>query len=384
MIKSEQKIFSIVMPIYNVETYLREAIDSVINQSFSFEDNVGLILVNDCSTDKCGEICEEYEQKYPHNIKHLKLKTNGGLSNARNAGLEIASGEYINFLDGDDYFQKDVLKNVNKSFQTNIVDVVVLSVRYFERNTGDHPRYSIFEKNSQLVDMDVTPDKFYIAVNSVFYKHRRIKNFKFNPNILVKDFLFNTLFFKKIRRFYFLYEENSIYMYRQRLKSGSLIDKIVEMNNSKWFYDDLKLLCDEIVKFYENYISLPNCVNEMLLYEVAHRFKRPNFPKFEDVDKVYNLYSKILNNCSEKSIITNTNFGLKHKLAMLYIRNEYIGIHNEMVWKNGKQKLVGTSLILQNLGNHPLFLVYAEYCNDGMKVSALLIDAISPNTFLYL
>jgi len=90
-------LFSIIVPIYNVELYLKECLDSILSQTFNdFE----LILVNDGSTDKSGDIAKEYKNKY-NNIKLID-KENGGLSSARNAGIKKAIGDYILFIDSDD------------------------------------------------------------------------------------------------------------------------------------------------------------------------------------------------------------------------------------------------------------------------------------------
>lgn len=93
---------SIIVPVYNVEKYLRKCIDSILNQTFKdFE----LILIDDGSTDESGKICDEYNLK-DNRIKVIH-KENGGLSSARNAGLDIAQGEYIGFVDSDDWIESD-------------------------------------------------------------------------------------------------------------------------------------------------------------------------------------------------------------------------------------------------------------------------------------
>ena len=79
--------FSVIIPIYNVEKYLEEAIKSIINQSIGFEDNIQLILVNDGSTDNSEEICMKYEKEFPDNIIYIKQKNNG-VSVARNTGMK--------------------------------------------------------------------------------------------------------------------------------------------------------------------------------------------------------------------------------------------------------------------------------------------------------
>lgn len=93
------KLFSIIIPVFKVERYLRECVDSVLSQSFR---KIEIILVDDGSPDKCPQICDEYAQK-DNRIKVIH-KENGGLSDARNAGIKIAQGEYVIFLDSDDYY----------------------------------------------------------------------------------------------------------------------------------------------------------------------------------------------------------------------------------------------------------------------------------------
>jgi len=97
-------LVSIIIPVYNVESYINQCIDSVIQQTYK---NVEIILVDDGSDDSCPRICDEYARKDPR-IRVIH-KPNGGASDARNAGLAIAKGEYIYFLDSDDYIEKDAI-----------------------------------------------------------------------------------------------------------------------------------------------------------------------------------------------------------------------------------------------------------------------------------
>lgn len=94
---------SIIVPVFNVESYLRKCVDSLINQTFA---DIEIILVDDGSTDNSANICDEYSLK----DKRIKVihKENGGLSDARNAGLEVCKGEYIGFVDGDDYVSESM------------------------------------------------------------------------------------------------------------------------------------------------------------------------------------------------------------------------------------------------------------------------------------
>ena len=114
----EKALISIIIPVYKVEKYLEKCIQSLINQTY---ENLQIILVDDGSPDNCGKICDEYAKK-DHRIEVIH-KSNGGLSDARNKGLEIAKGEYIGFIDSDDYIESDmyeVLYNLLKQYNADV------------------------------------------------------------------------------------------------------------------------------------------------------------------------------------------------------------------------------------------------------------------------
>src|SRR5574344_1753548 len=103
--------FSIIIAVYNVEKYIRETIESIINQTMEFEKNVEIVLINDGSSDNSELICKEYGNKYANNIKYI-YKKNGGVSSARNLGIKYAKGKYFNFLDSDDLLHPNTLDAV--------------------------------------------------------------------------------------------------------------------------------------------------------------------------------------------------------------------------------------------------------------------------------
>ena len=114
----EKALISVIIPVYKVEKYVERCIQSVINQTY---ENLQIILVDDGSPDNCGKICDEYAKK-DHRIEVIH-KSNGGLSDARNKGLEIAKGEYIGFVDSDDYIEADmyeVLYNLLKQYNADV------------------------------------------------------------------------------------------------------------------------------------------------------------------------------------------------------------------------------------------------------------------------
>lgn len=129
---------SIIVPIYKVEPYLRKCVDSLLNQDLPKED-YEIILVDDGSPDRCGEICDEYAGRYS-NIKVVH-RGNGGLSAARNSGIEVAQGKYMQFVDSDDYLEPNVLKALVEKMERDNLDIL----RFNYQNVNE--KYEVFEPN---------------------------------------------------------------------------------------------------------------------------------------------------------------------------------------------------------------------------------------------
>lgn len=164
----EPKI-SVIIPIYQVEKYLERAIQSVLDQTYP---NLEIVLVDDGSKDRCGEICDQFAEQFPQ-IKVLH-KENGGLSDARNAGLEIASGEWIAFLDSDDYYAKDFLSTLYIAAMETDSQVAICAykvVKDFEQldeeEPGDFlPDYQVYSREELLWNMydSIHPQATYFIV----------------------------------------------------------------------------------------------------------------------------------------------------------------------------------------------------------------------------
>lgn len=127
---------SIIVPVYNVEQYLRKCVESLLNQDVC---NYEIILVDDGSTDNCPQICDEYALSHK-NIRVIHRK-NGGLSAARNSGIETAKGEYIMFVDSDDYIESNVLSGLMMQIDRDNLDVL----RFKYQNVNE--KYEVFNPN---------------------------------------------------------------------------------------------------------------------------------------------------------------------------------------------------------------------------------------------
>ncbi|KAF2336456.1 glycosyltransferase family 2 protein [Flavobacterium daemonense] len=163
-IEKNKLLFSIIVPVYNVEDYLPQCLDSILCQTFSdFE----LILVNDGSTDSSLEICQKYQQNF-HQIK-LVNKENGGLSDARNTGLKAAKGEYVIFTDSDDYWQeKEVLEDLSNLISQRNPDIIIHEESRFFTENDSHCKYNqrfIKNKNGNFEDeiLNLVYHDLYVA-----------------------------------------------------------------------------------------------------------------------------------------------------------------------------------------------------------------------------
>lgn len=148
-------LFSVIIPIYNVEKYINDCIDSVLQQDYK---NIEIILINDGSKDNSQLICEK-KVKEDSRIRLIN-KQNGGLSSARNVGLDNSTGDYILFLDGDDYWDdREALSKINNSLKESKADIVTFGLKKMFEDTGeiestkyifDRQKIDLHSKNNTL------------------------------------------------------------------------------------------------------------------------------------------------------------------------------------------------------------------------------------------
>lgn len=286
---------SVIIPVYNTEKYLHKCIDSILNQSFyDFE----LILIDDGSTDNCPIICDEFS-KTDKRIKVIHQKKQG-VSSARNKGIEIATGEYIYFIDSDDFIESKLLEICLKKIEN--FDILVFNYNLINEK-GNIYKFNKYPSNTYLTE----EDKFYFLINILLntqigafvwnklYKRQIIidNNITFNSNLTFsEDLLFNLI--------YLLHTSNincinqSFYNYRKKTSSIFNID----------FYEEYNIY-NEIGKFYYNYCKKNNrnfyIENFSIFYYILIKFIitiSENF-KFRDYFKA----KKLLNNVEDKEFL---------------------------------------------------------------------------------
>lgn len=174
---------SIVVPIYNMEKYLKKCVDSILAQTYA---NLEIILVDDGSTDSCGEICDEYAEK-DGRIRVIH-KENGGLSDARNAGIEAATGEYMGFVDSDDYIVRDMYMALHDALVRNSASIAVCG-------------YEKIYPNKQA--KKITVEEEFCASGKEILNKRLLNEWEFwviACNKLYKRYLFDSVRYPKSKR----------------------------------------------------------------------------------------------------------------------------------------------------------------------------------------
>ena len=239
-------LISVIVPIYNVEKYLSKCVYSLINQTYK---NLEIILVDDGSPDKCPEICDDYAKR-DERIKVVHKK-NGGLSDARNAGMEVATGEYISFIDSDDYISLDFFETLLNTMTAENSDIVECSVvKFYEDEHFDEysddlsvTHYSTVDGLSALI----SENPFHQHVWNKLYKTEMVADVPYAVGKLNEDEFWTYQIFgraKKVTKInktmYYYFQRNSSIMgvgYNLRrldaLEGKSNRQKYIEKNYPK-------------------------------------------------------------------------------------------------------------------------------------------------------
>lgn len=232
--KKQDCFFSVVMPVYNVEKYLVQSIESVLNQTFSdFE----LLLIDDCSPDASPRICDQYSAK-DSRVHVLHLEKNAGVSNARNVGMAMAKGQYLFFMDSDDYVDSDLFEKVYGSLKKNPAEIVFFGMteehfdskgQHFESVVFQLPtRYFTKQKSLRKYMIELEKATLYGYACNKFYclEYLRKLGLEYKEYALNEDILFNVAYCMDIERMNIL--EAPAYHYRKNMDDSSRSSKFVK------------------------------------------------------------------------------------------------------------------------------------------------------------
>lgn len=234
------KKISVIVPVYKVEKYLARCVDSIINQTYK---NLEIILVDDGSPDNCGAICDEYAKR-DERIKVIHKK-NGGLSSARNAGLDIATGDYIAFVDSDDRLAPDAYENLLKALDGKS-DAIANFMYEREIESGETFPSVVPHKNDEIISAESYVSELMMHVGDVsactkLFPRRVIGDLRFPIGVLNEDLLFMLEISDRIKEIAFVGKVGYYYFVREQSISSGYGKAIVDMQkNSLWALDFVK------------------------------------------------------------------------------------------------------------------------------------------------
>ena len=236
-------MFSIIIPVYNVEKYLHECLDSVLGQIYS---NYEIVLVDDGSTDLSGKICDEYSEKC--NFISVVHQNNQGLSSARNVGINAAKGEYLVFLDSDDFIQKDGLEILSNIIEKENPDIIINNY------------YSVEDGNPKLLSKPWNLSKAYSGSGEVLTACSSVNNIVLTAWCIVAKRAFllenNLMFYPGIKHEDELWTPQVIIKSAKTVLNGKAFycyrteraGSIVRVPDIKKLFDKLFII-DELIKF---------------------------------------------------------------------------------------------------------------------------------------
>jgi len=312
-------LISCIIPIYNVEAYLYDAINSVITQTIGFEETVQLILINDGSPDNSADICREYLEKYPNNVVYI-AQENRGVSAARNAGLDIASAKYITFLDADDtfsdnYFDVGIKLLLEHSESIDVVSFQVVSIK--GSHELEHPLNYKFTKGTRIIDLHTEPNSIQTRVASAIFTQASIGDIRFPLGIKYAE---DTYFVWQVLQAKLKYcvTSDAKYMYRRDNENAATFDP----KSFKGMYQQTVLwekYCKDSIRIFGRVIPY---VQKVILYIIQWMTGEPQFEI--DVDKIRAHCKAVLTYFDDQMIIQHSKFNIWQKLHLLKLKGSPI------------------------------------------------------------
>lgn len=307
---------SLIIPVYNVEKYLRECIDSVVNQNY---DKLEIIIINDGSTDNSEEIIQEYLKKY-QNIKYIKQE-NKGLSEARNVGIKYATGKYMMFLDSDDYLEIGCIKKICQKIKEKDSDIIIYGYKNIYEDLENIKGNKIVYKNideNKIYNGKYVSEKILLneiggfACNKIFKKEYLEKNkLIFEPNRYIEDFypVFKQIY--NCGKIVFINE--AFYNYRQRATS------ITNNKNEKLLNDYIYSIEQILYYIKKNNINYNKSILDTFKMNSFNAILDMFYNSYKDNKLYKTFYNKGYNKYEPtfKELTNNKYLEKKSKLSML-------------------------------------------------------------------
>lgn len=280
------KKISIIVPIYNVEQYLKKCIESIINQTYK---NIEIILINDGSKDNSGKIADEYSKNDDRII--VMHKENGGLSDARNCALDIATGDYITFVDSDDYIDIKFCKILHDVIVSKNADMVICEMQHVykdedELQNSDKINIEEYSGDEAIIKYSDTDN---VVACAKLYKSELFCNLRYELGKIHEDeFMFHKIFYKCKK---IIHIDSKLYAYRQRENS------ITKAAYSIKRLDALYALEDRLQFSIDNKLTdLYNKTEMIYLYLLRKNLYKLSVSNIENRERIIEeFYSKLIN-----------------------------------------------------------------------------------------
>ena len=257
----ENQLISIIVPVYNVEEYLKQCLDSILEQTFS---DYEVILVNDGSTDNSGLICQEYAEK-DSRIRYFE-KENGGLSDARNYGIEQAQGKYLTFVDSDDFLDKMHLNVLYTALVSNNVDISIVNYANYQTSNATfylHTFGEYYEKNyssEELLDNLAILERNDLSFSTIWgklYKRSVFSFLRFPKGVIGEDVALIYKIYTQVDKI--VYAHKDTYIYREN-DSGITKSKIyplvtAQLNHIAERLALLSIMGYDVTRHFDRYIT---------------------------------------------------------------------------------------------------------------------------------
>lgn len=300
-------LISVIVPVYNVERYLHECVDSILAQTYI---SLEIILIDDGSSDSSGEICDDYAKK--DNRVIVIHKENGGLSSARNAGIDVVGGEYVTFIDSDDYIEKDmifVLYNNLIKYDANI-SVCSYYASYVTSNEALIDTNEILVLNKeQAIEQCLKGEALTVSACFKLYEKYIFDKIRYPVGKYCEDAFVIVDVLSRAEKV--VVETTPKYYYRQR--KGSI------MHNFKRAEDEIEARKHIFEKLEADYPNLHKAGKIQLLRATYRIFTEIiNSKNYRDIPQYREIFSTIRKN--HKFIAENIGLNLKGKVVFWTLR----------------------------------------------------------------
>lgn len=322
-------MISVIVPVYNVEKYLKRCVQSIIQQTYG---ELEIILVDDGSTDSSAELCEKLKSRDERIV--VIHKKNGGLSSARNAGLDIAHGEYIGFVDSDDWIEPDMYESLLRSIEQMHADVAVTGIcRIYE----DGKKFEVFtraetefyEGTAQIVKCYLQQNSFSTAACDKLFRSELFEQRRFPVGKLYEDAPVIYDILSHIDRLVNLGKPHYYYFQRSTSICGQAFSKkkMDHFHFSEAIYENAKRNFPSLKKEAELFWG---CKLNELIYTLAESSNRKEF------QEECNILRKAFGSVATKVITGKTVYPIikiKALLAALHLERVYVYLKSEMMHK---------------------------------------------------